>query len=221
LGLTENDFLSDFAYSGFLKTQLFQSDFQDELKGIGDELVRQQEEIIRKNEVIDEFDKFQDQSPEPIFRLSKKFKLLYANQSAKKIVLSDPKIEEEVFEKFKEFAIESNGNSFELIIHNRSYEVTIVSLAEKDVLNIYFRDISASIVYRDQLYQTSTRLHTLIDTMNTGILSESADRKILLVNSMFCELFDMKGNPVDFEGQDCSQAASLFKHLFKDEEAFL
>jgi PAS domain S-box-containing protein len=221
LGLTENDFLSDFAYSGFLKTQLFQSDFQDELKGIGDELVRQQEEIIRKNEVIDEFDKFQDQSPEPIFRLSKKFKLLYANQSAKKIVLSDPKIEEEVFEKFKEFAIESNGNSFELIIHNRSYEVTIVSLAEKDVLNIYFRDISASIVYRDQLYQTSTRLHTLIDTMNTGILSESADRKILLVNSMFCELFDMKGNPVDFEGQDCSQAASLFKHLFKDEEAFV
>ena len=221
LGLTENDFSSDFAYSSFLKTQLSQSNFQDELKGIGDELVRQQEEIIRKNELIDEFDKFQDQSPEPIFRLSKNFKLIYANQSAKKIVLSDPKIEEEVFEKFKEFVIESNDNSFELIIHDRSYEVTIVSLAEKDVLNIYFRDISASIVYRDQLYQTSTRLHTLIDTMNTGILSESADRKILLVNSMFCELFDMKGNPEDFEGQDCSQAASLFKHLFKDEEAFV
>jgi len=206
LGMTENDFSSDFAYSSFLKTQLSQSNFQDELKGIGDELVRQQEEIIRKNELIDEFDKFQDQSPEPIFRLSKNFKLLYANQSAKKIVLSDPKIEEEVFEKFKEFVIESNDNSFELIIHDRSYEVTIISLAEKDVLNIYFRDISASIVYRDQLYQTSTRLHTLIDTMNTGILSESADRKI---------------NLEDFEGQDCSQAASLFKHLFKDEEAFV
>jgi hypothetical protein len=71
LGMTENDFSSDFAYSSFLKTQLSQSNFQDELKGIGDELVRQQEEIIRKNEVIDEFDKFQDQSPEPIFRLSK------------------------------------------------------------------------------------------------------------------------------------------------------
>ena len=57
--------------------------------------------------------------------------------------------------------------------------------------------------------------------MNTGILSESVDRKILFVNSMFCELFDMKGNLEDFEGQDCSQAASLFKHLFKDEEAFV
>lgn len=221
LGLTENDFSSDFAYSSFLKTQLNQSNFQDEFKDIEDELERKQEEIIRKNEMIDEFDKFQDQSPEPIFRLSKKFKLLYANQSAEKIVLSDPKIEEEVFEKFKEFVIESNGNSFECIIHNRYYEVTIVSLAEKDVLNIYFRDISASIVCRDQLYQTSTRLHTLIDTINTGILSESADRKILLVNSMFCELFDMKGNPEDFEGQDCSQVATLFKHLFKDEEAFV
>lgn len=221
LGLTENDFSSDFAYSSFLKTQLSQINFQDELKGIGDELVRQQEEIVRKNEVIDEFDKFQDQSPEPIFRLSKNFELLYANQSAKQIVLSDPKIEKEVFEKFKDFVIESNKKKFELKIQEHSYEVTNVSVAEKDVLNIYFRDISTSIAYRDQLYQTSTRLHTLIDTMNTGILSESADRKILLVNRMFCELFEMKGNPEDFEGQDCSHAAALLKHLFADEDAFV
>jgi len=217
LGFTENDF----QYSSFLNNQFNQSDFRDELKGIGEELVRQQEEIVRKNEVIDEFDKFQDQSPEPIFRLSKNFKVLYANQSAQNIVLSDPKIEVEVLEKIKVSYNQSNENSFELKIHNHTYEVTIVSVLEKELFNIYFRDISAGIVYRDQLYQTSTRLYTLIDTMNTAILSESADRKIQLVNRMFCEMFGLKGKPEDLEGQDCSYAAALFKHLFQDEEGFV
>jgi len=75
--------------------------------------------------------------------------------------------------------------------------------------------------YHEELIDTTARLNSLLESLDSAILSESGDRKIVVVNELFCKLFKMPGQPKDFVGMDCSQAAEYSKSMFKDPEAFV
>lgn len=53
-----------------------------------------------------------------------------------------------------------------------------------------------------------------------GIIVENKERKIIICNSTFCEIF---GLPVDAKkmiGEDCSNSAYFVKHLFLKPDKF-
>lgn len=66
-----------------------------------------------------------------------------------------------------------------------------------------------------------TRLRSLISNLDSGVLLEDENRKIVLVNQLFCQLFDIPAPPEALEGMDCSQSAEQTKHLFLDPTGFV
>ena len=72
-----------------------------------------------------------------------------------------------------------------------------------------------------QKHESSARLSELIKNIASGILVEDENRRIIVVNSDFCQIFGIHVDPVDLEGADCSMAAQQSKHLFDDPEKFI
>ena len=88
------------------------------------------------------------------------------------------------------------------------YFVTIEDITkEKDII--------------DQLKESENRLASLIVNLQTGILLEDENRKILLVNTEFCKMFGIDLLPEMMIGWDCSNSAEDTKHYFKSSDTFV
>jgi len=74
------------------------------------------------------------------------------------------------------------------------------------------------------LLDPSTSVKTfaqLIKNLNNGILVEDANRKIVLVNHLFCQMMNLSLDPDRMIGMDCGEAADTLKLLFKDSDIIL
>lgn len=72
-----------------------------------------------------------------------------------------------------------------------------------------------------QSFASSKRLSQLITNLQTGVLLEDENRKIVLVNQIFCNLFSIPVDPNLMIGWDCSDSAQQSKPFFKDPEQFV
>jgi len=72
-----------------------------------------------------------------------------------------------------------------------------------------------------QELDTHLYLKILIDHLPGGILIESQQRRIRLVNRKFCELFGISQSPQEMTGMDCRIAGRESQKLFKDSGSFL
>jgi len=63
-------------------------------------------------------------------------------------------------------------------------------------------------------------LASLIKNLQTGILLEDENRKVLLTNQKFCDYFEIPVRPEELIGEDCSDAVGMVGHLLDDPEAF-
>jgi PAS domain S-box-containing protein len=95
--------------------------------------------------------------------------------------------------------------------------------ANNDVIELVAvaRDISDRKITEDSLRTTQTRLSTLITNLQKGVLVEDENRKIILVNQLFCEIFNISANPEELIGMDCSQSAEQSKSLFENPDEFV
>ncbi|MEM8531123.1 MAG: PAS domain S-box protein [Chloroflexota bacterium] len=88
----------------------------------------------------------------------------------------------------------------------------------------YIAAISTDITNQKQteatLRATTSRLITLIENLQAGILVEDETRHIALVNGVFCEMFNIPVGPHVLFGTDCRQAANAAKDLFVDSDYF-
>lgn len=82
-------------------------------------------------------------------------------------------------------------------------------------------DISTEVAARMKIVESENRLSTLIKNLETGILLEDQNRKILLSNKKFCTLFSIDLNPDQLIGQDCNKSADESKHLFNEPDSFV
>ncbi len=82
-------------------------------------------------------------------------------------------------------------------------------------------DITQEKLAKLKFEESKNRLSTLILNLQTGILLEDENGKILLTNNKFCEIFDIESSPEDLVGQDCAAAAELFKDRFKQPDKFV
>ncbi|MGV3637216.1 MAG: PAS domain S-box protein, partial [Flavobacteriales bacterium] len=72
-----------------------------------------------------------------------------------------------------------------------------------------------------ELERSNDRLATLIANMQTAILVEDPQRRILLTNRSFCEMFGIPAEPEHMVGFDCAAAAEQTAALFVGPEAFI
>ena len=64
-------------------------------------------------------------------------------------------------------------------------------------------------------------LTNLIINLEEGILLEDADRKIVLTNQLFCDMFAIPAPPEAMVGADCHDSAEQSKHFFRSPEKFI
>jgi signal transduction histidine kinase len=76
------------------------------------------------------------------------------------------------------------------------------------------RDITERHQAESLLRAESSRLSTLIQSMEGGVLVEDERRCIHLVNRVFMRLFDIPGNPEDIIGADCRLALKMVAPMF-------
>jgi PAS domain S-box-containing protein len=72
-----------------------------------------------------------------------------------------------------------------------------------------------------ELTTTLELLKTLLANLQTGVLFEDEDRKILFTNQLFCDIFHIPVPPDGMIGMDCSNSAEQSKNLFVDPEGFV
>jgi PAS domain S-box-containing protein len=83
------------------------------------------------------------------------------------------------------------------------------------------RDITAQVQARKDLNTTYSRLKGLVQNLHAGVLVEDENRKIVLSNQQFCDLFGIPVAPEYMLGADCAQAAEQSKDLFADPDDFV
>ncbi len=82
-------------------------------------------------------------------------------------------------------------------------------------------NITEEKLVKEKLKESEKRLATLILNLQTGILLEDENRKVLLSNRQFCNLFSIPVDPENLKGTDCRNAAEQSKALFKNPEEFV
>jgi PAS domain S-box-containing protein len=70
------------------------------------------------------------------------------------------------------------------------------------------------------LSTTVELLKNLLANLQSGILVEDENRKILFTNKLFCNMFSIPVDPQDMVGIDCTNSAEQSKNLFKNANDF-
>lgn len=92
----------------------------------------------------------------------------------------------------------------------------IIALKIKNAINLRDKE-----KFEQRILKSEKRLSSLILNLDTAILLEDEDRKIVLTNEKFCKLFNI-GVPADvLVGADCTDAANQSKHLFTNPKDFI
>lgn len=92
----------------------------------------------------------------------------------------------------------------------------LVALSEKIKAQVKINKLT-----EEELSRNITIFKTLLVNLQSGILVENEDRKILFTNKLFCSIFNMGDNPDLLVGQDCSESANHCKDLFQAPEEFV
>ncbi|WP_422858831.1 PAS domain S-box protein [Flagellimonas sp. S174] len=79
-------------------------------------------------------------------------------------------------------------------------------------------DITQEKKSEQKLKASEERLAILIKNLQTGILLEDENRKIVLANQKFCDLFGIPVAPEKLKGVDSKKSIHKYKHLFSESE---
>jgi PAS domain S-box-containing protein len=71
-----------------------------------------------------------------------------------------------------------------------------------------------------KLIESEDRLSFLILNLQTGIILEDENRRLLLVNKKFCKMFDFEEDPDTLVGMDCSNSVEDSKRFFKNPDIY-
>lgn len=92
----------------------------------------------------------------------------------------------------------------------------IIGLKIKNAINLDEKERT-----RIRLLNSEKRLTTLISSLKSGILLEDENRKIVLTNYRFCDMFKIPVLPENMIGADCTNAAEQSKHFFENPDGFV
>ena len=97
--------------------------------------------------------------------------------------------------------------------------------SKKTILNASYLGMSDDILQQknqyDELQLANLRFRSLISSIQAGIMVEDEQRKVVLVNQHFCNLFSIPVQPDLLIGMNCEEAAEASKTMFKDPVSFI
>ncbi len=166
------------------------------------------------------------EDPFPIFRIDLSYRLIYANKASREILdhlqceIGDviPPSLKTILEQSR---TEMHTKEIEYPASNRVFSLTVVPMMEEQYMNVYGKDITLRKELQHGLESANSRLTSLIQNLQVGILVEDLDRRVVLTNKEFCRLFHIEADPEALTGMDCHLAAMGSKHLFLKEDTFL
>lgn len=131
---------------------------------------------------------------------------------------------------FKTLHKEGSTDAYTLRILTKSKEIMWLQVKGTLLFNNENKPIAAQAIIRDitkekkasdLLVESENRLSSIIMNLDKAVLLEDENRKIVLTNQKFCDLFNIPVSPDLMIGQDCSNAAEQSKELFKKPEDFI
>jgi len=135
------------------------------------------------------------------------------NLSLNDFALHDPLIDLLHVTKNKEIV---NNELKELLEKINEQKKTLISdRAQIDQLIVNEKDIN------EKLKSSESRLTSMIYNLQTGILIEDENKRIVITNQTFCDMFGIPLAPEAMVGFDCTSAAEQSKSLFKNSETFV
>lgn len=146
------------------------------------------------------------------------------------ITLADESEVDNVMQGFELMMTEGAITNFQVKINTKSGEQKLVQINASIIIGSENKPIAAQGIVRDitkdkeaeeHLIQSENRLSTLIKNLDSGVLLEDENRKIVLTNNKFCSLFEIPLQPEQLVGADCSNSAQQSKDLFIDAEGFV
>jgi PAS domain S-box-containing protein len=193
------------------------------------EINRQLEEEVRKRtKEVQSLARIPQESPEPILRISLEGLLLFCNEACKKlrqypIVYQKEQYDIKAFCKLlsQELNEISPRKELEIQVGHSVLSLSCIFLPDEGYINMYGRDITTRKQAEKALKTTASRLTTLISNFQSGLLLEDQDRKIVLVNQLFCTYFGIPLQPEVLIGMDCAESSHQVKHLFRNPEDFI
>ena len=145
-------------------------------------------------------------------------------------LVQGPETDQETKERIRKAIIEQKAISEEILNYTKSKRkywqlITIDPIFDKNGNCIGYiginKDISERKLIEATLRNSQRSLSSLVANLKESILLEDENRKIVLVNNNFCELFGIPVNPEDLKGADCRNSAEESKHLFNNPEGFV
>jgi len=131
---------------------------------------------------------------------------------------------------FQTLLQEGHLTNFEIKVNTKSNTKKLVHINASVILDENNTPIAAQGILRDitksreaekKLIDSENRLSSLMLNLDSGILLEDENRKIVLTNNKFCELFDIQDAPESLKGMDCAIASQYTKKMFADPDTFL
>jgi len=112
--------------------------------------------------------------------------------------------------------VKKSGNEF-------LAEISIIPISQngETFFCAFLQDISKRKEAENQLSENLVLLKTLLANLQSGIMVEDMDRKIVFTNQMFCDMRHITLSPNEMIGKDCRELISTTKLLFKNEEQFV
>lgn len=97
---------------------------------------------------------------------------------------------------------------------------------ELDILNLLLekqeaQQADASREINEELVKANRRLSLLIQNLQFAVLLEDENRRIVLANKMFCDVFRIPHAPDTLSGVDCAALADQSKNFFRDSRQFM
>nr|WP_299340709.1 PAS domain-containing sensor histidine kinase [Allomuricauda sp.] len=79
-------------------------------------------------------------------------------------------------------------------------------------------DITQEKISEEKLKASEERMTTLIKNLQSGVLLEDQNRKIVLANQKFCDLFGIPVSPETLKGVNTAKSIHKYKHLFMEQD---
>ncbi|APY08080.1 PAS domain-containing sensor histidine kinase [Winogradskyella sp. J14-2] len=146
------------------------------------------------------------------------------------VTLADQTEIDNVMEAFDLLMSEGAVTNFQVKINTKFGEQKLVQINASIILGPDNKPIAAQGIVRDitkdkqaeeQLIESKNRLSTLIRNLDSGVLLEDENRKIILTNNKFCDLFNIPLKPSQLVGEDCTNSAQQSKDMFSNSEGFV
>lgn len=112
-------------------------------------------------------------------------------------------------------AADGSWHWFETTAHNMLDDPAVKGVV------FHSRDVTKSRETQRHALESAARLSAVIENLMTGVLVEDADRRIVVINQRFTDLFGIAAPPASLVGSDCREAAEQSKYLFADPQYFL